>query len=77
VNGEWWITDYDLPAEDKAARIRFYRGLWKMLKEAHVELAQRSTQSVWISDDEDLAKKIHEWALKFGKSHLYQAKRLA
>jgi hypothetical protein len=71
----WWVVDYDLPVENMAKRRAFYRALHKILASHDVE-ADRSTQSVWILDDRGIAGEIHGLASKFGRSHLYEAKRV-
>jgi hypothetical protein len=71
-----WVCDYDVPREPSAAHMRFYRRLWKLLRSREVTVGKRSTQSVWISDDEGLIRGIHELACEYGRSHLYAADRL-
>jgi alkyl hydroperoxide reductase subunit AhpC len=51
----------------------FYRGLWGILREHNIVTGGRSTQSVWIIDEEKIARQIHEHALKYGRSHIYNA----
>ncbi len=65
--------DYDIPVESKARRMAFYRGLWKILEENRIVRSGKSTQSVWIIDDERIARQIHEHAIQYGRSHLYNA----
>jgi hypothetical protein len=72
---EFWICDYDVPEKPHALRMRFYRRLWKILAEHHIE-TNRSTQSVWISQDKEVVESIHNLALQYGRSNLYEANRL-
>jgi pSer/pThr/pTyr-binding forkhead associated (FHA) protein len=67
------VVDYDVPVEPRSKRMAFYRGLWKILKENKIMTGGRSTQSVWILDDAKIARHIHDLALKYGQSHLYNA----
>jgi hypothetical protein len=62
VGGPLWVVDYDIPVESKARRMAFYRGLWKILEENRIVRSGKSTQSVWIIDDEKIARQIHEHA---------------
>jgi hypothetical protein len=72
--GPLWVVDYDIPVEPRAKRMAFYRGLWAILKENSIMSSGRSTQSVWIIDDEKIARRIHDHALRYGDSHLYNAR---
>jgi len=72
-----WVVDYDVPREPKAKRMAFYRALWRILKEHKIIAKARSTMSVWILDNEEIAAEIHDLASKFGKSHLYEARPVA
>jgi hypothetical protein len=45
------------------------------LAEHHIE-TNRSTQSVWISQDKEVVESIHNLALQYGRSNLYEANRL-
>lgn len=72
---QYWVVDYDIPVEPHAKRRAFYRALHGILKE-HSIIADRSTQSVWIIDSEEIAGEIHGLACQYGKSHLYSATRL-
>ena len=76
ASGPLWVVDYDIPAEPKARRMAFYRGLWGILKEFEIVTGKRSTQSVWIVDNEVIARRIHEHALNYGRSHLYNGDRV-
>jgi hypothetical protein len=71
------ICDYDIPAEPKAQRMRFYRGLWRILESHGIPTGERSTQSVWISGSQTVASEIHDLASRYGTSNLYEAKRTA
>jgi hypothetical protein len=71
----YWICDYDVPEKPHALRMRFYRRLWKILAEHRIE-TNRSTQSVWISQERDVVESIHNLALQYGRSNLYEANRL-
>jgi len=73
VGGPLWVVDYDIPVESKARRMAFYRGLWKILEENRIVRSGKSTQSVWIIDDEKIARQIHDHAVRYGRSHLYNA----
>jgi hypothetical protein len=73
AHGPLWVVDYDIPVEPKAKRMSFYRGLWAILEDNKIIRSGRSTQSVWIIDDEKIARRIHDLALRFGHSHLYNA----
>lgn len=73
-NGPLWVVDYDIPVEPRAKRMAFYRGLWAILEENSIVSSGRSTQSVWIIDDEKIARRIHDHALRYGYSHLYNAR---
>jgi hypothetical protein len=73
VSGPIWVVDYDVPVKPAARRMAFYRALWKLLKLHGLERSGRSTQSVWIIDDEEIARDIHNLARSYGKSHLYNA----
>jgi len=70
--GPIWVVDYDIPVEPKAKRMAFYRGLWAILKK-HEIVTSKSTQSVWIIDDEEIAREIHGHANSYGVSHIYNA----
>jgi hypothetical protein len=72
---QYWVVDYDIPLEPHARRRAFYRALHKILQ-AHDIVADRSTQSVWITDSEEIAKEIQVLASGYGKSHLYSAARV-
>lgn len=77
----WFIVDFDIPYDDKsndskARHMRFYRGLWKILKAFKIETSKRSTKSVWVSDSQEIAGRIHEWAKQFGTSHMYRGEEL-
>ena len=74
--GEVWVVDYDIPVEPRARRMAFYRGLWEILREFNIVTGKRSTQSVWIIDNEKIARRIHQHALGFGRSHLYNGTRI-
>lgn len=73
--GLLWVVDYDIPVDSVSERRAFYRALHEVLR-SHDIVADRSTQSVWILDNEAIANEIHVLACKFGKSHLYSASRL-
>jgi hypothetical protein len=75
VSGGLWVVDYDIPVDSVAKRRAFYRALHEILR-THEIVADRSTQSVWILDDEDIAKKIHRLACTYGQSHFYSASRI-
>ena len=68
----YWVVDYDIPLEPHAKRRAFYRALHKILRK-HEITADRSTQSVWILDNEHIAEEIHHLAANYGHSHLYTA----
>jgi hypothetical protein len=72
----YWICDYDIPADPKAQRMRFYRGLWRILKEHNIPHTDRSTQSVWISGSQTVAAEIHTLASHYGVSNLYEARKV-
>ena len=71
----YWIVDYDIPTEPKARRMRFYRSLWRLLRDVGFE-ADRSTQSVWILDNRKIAESIHALAVRYGQSNLYAARKI-
>jgi hypothetical protein len=73
---EWFVVDYDIPAEPASRHMQFYRRLWKLLGAANIEIRKRSTQSVWILDDMGIAKQIHDLASVYGVSHWYRAERI-
>jgi hypothetical protein len=75
VGGLLWVVEYDIPVGRVAKRRAFYRALHEILR-AHDIVADRSTQSVWILDSEEIANEIHSLACRYGKSHLYSASRL-
>ena len=50
------MVDYDIPVDPKSRRMAFYRGLWRILEENEIVSSGRSTQSVWIFDDEKIAQ---------------------
>ena len=75
MSGSWFVVDYDIPVENMAKRRAFYRALHEIL-EAHDIVADRSTQSVWIIDNQEIANEIHALACRYGKSHLYTASRI-
>lgn len=67
----WFIVDYDLPVDGR--RGRFYRALKKLLAE-YEALGDYSTESVFVTDDYNLAKQVHLLAMAVGgKSRLYLA----
>ena len=72
---KYWVVDYDIPIRPHARRRSFYRALHRILVK-HDIVADRSTQSVWVMDNEGIAKEIHALALGFGRSHLYSALRV-
>ena len=72
---QYWVVDYDIPVEPHAKRRAFYRALHRILRE-HEITADRSTQSVWIMDDQKIAEEIHSLALNYGRSHFYSATRV-
>lgn len=69
--GPVWVVDYDIPVEPKSKRMAFYRGLWRIMREHGITKSGRSTQSVWIIDDEQIARQIHDHASGYGRSNLY------
>jgi hypothetical protein len=71
----YWVVDYDIPVESHAKRRAFYRALHRTLESHDIE-ADRSTQSVWIIDSQEIAKEIHELACRYGKSNLYSAVKI-
>lgn len=73
---QWYVVDYDVPAEPFSRHMQFYRRLWKILRTANIEVRKRSTASVWILDDEQIALQIHELASTYGVSHWYRAERI-
>lgn len=77
VTEQVWIVDYDVPVEPTSQRMKFYRGLWRILASHGIETGERSTQSVWISGSEGLATEIHDLASKYGTSNLYAATKVA
>ncbi len=72
-SGPVWVVDYDIPVESRAKRMAFYRGLWKIMAAHRIPKSGRSTQSVWIIDDEQIAREIHDHASTYGTSNLYNA----
>lgn len=74
--GLLWVVDYDIPT-DRVARVAkrrvFYRALHEILS-AHDFVADRSTQSVWILDNEGIGNEIHSLACRYGKSDLFSGK---
>ena len=51
-----WVVDYDIPVDGVAKRRAFYRALHEILR-SHDIVAGRSTQSVWILDSEEIARR--------------------
>jgi len=68
--GELFVVDYDIPLEPHAKRRAFYRALRRILRKHEIQ-ADRSTQSVWILNNQQLAEQIHYLAQSYGQSHLY------
>jgi hypothetical protein len=68
-----WVVDYDIPVEGVAKRRAFYRALHEILESRKIKTGKRSTQSVWIIDDEEIAREIHNLASSYGTSNLYTA----
>ena len=71
----YWVVDYDIPVRPQARRRAFYRALQGIVRKYDV-VADRSTQSVWIIDNEQIAREIHSLASEYGRSHLYTATRI-
>jgi hypothetical protein len=72
---QYWVVDYDIPVEPHAKRRAFYRALHRILRKYEVT-ADRSTQSVWIMDNREIAEEIHVLAVNYGRSHIYTATRV-
>jgi len=72
----FWVVDYDIPVKPHAKRRAFYRALHKVLTSHEIE-ADRSTQSVWIIDSQEIAEEIHGIADRYGRSNLYSASRIS
>lgn len=73
MKGSLWVVDYDIPVDDSAKRRAFYRALHDILESRKIVTGKRSTQSVWIIDDEEIAREIHTLASSYGTSNLYSA----
>jgi hypothetical protein len=65
-----WIVDYDQP-DDPAARMRFYRALWKITGKR----GGHSTQSVLYFRDRKTAQRVYELASREGQANLWEARR--
>lgn len=63
---QFWVVDYDIPIDPHAKRRAFYRPLHRVLASHDIE-ADRSTQSVWIIDSENIAKEIHDLGAQRGE----------
>lgn len=72
--GKLYVVDYDIPA-DADNRRTFYRRLHIILA-AHGLVVERSTQSVWILDNREIAQAIHALALNYGSSNIYEATKI-
>jgi hypothetical protein len=68
-----WVVDYDIPVDDGAKRRAFYRALHDILDSRKIVTGKRSTQSVWIIDNEEIAREIHNLASSYGTSNMYTA----
>jgi len=69
-----WMIDYDLPESIKV-RQRFYRALRRLLREyreTNPSSVTKSTYSVILCDDGDLAEQIYQLARSYGRAHLYR-----
>lgn len=64
-----YIVDYDLPVE---VRYKFYRWVKRLLKFSLSEYFHKSTKSVVITSDLNVAEKILDYARRLGgESRLY------
>jgi len=73
-----WIIDYDLPESIKV-RQRFYRAFHRLLKErreTNPSFVIKSTYSVILCDDWDLAQQIYHLAKSYGRAHFYRVERI-
>jgi len=66
-----FLIDYDLSSANPQCRRRFY----KKLKDPKLK-GKKSTQSVFVTNDLEKAKKIHKKASKCGKSSIYGVKKI-
>ena len=57
-----WLVDYDFPKNPTRYRVRFHRHLKKVIEQLNGGRIKYSSQSVIITDSEELAKAIHELA---------------
>jgi len=72
----YYLTDYDVPANNPSRRVAFYRARKYAIREAQTERSAQvlfSSQSVVISDDRQLADRISDLAKIFHAtaSHVY------
>jgi len=70
-----WIVDYDLP--QNSSRRNFYRHVAAWIKEhGAVDSWDRSTQSVLITTDKDLAQFVYDEASQLGHANIYRARKV-
>jgi len=75
MEGMVWIVDWDIPSTSAALRVRFYRALKKLKKAYDIE-TEMSTKSVFVTDNEELARDIFGLSKGFGVAHLYEARQI-
>lgn len=72
-----YLVDYDIPLKVGAMlRRRFYRALTKIC-EAYGHNWDRSTMSVFKTEDYDLAMAVYDLASRYGRVNVYRAELLA
>lgn len=70
-----WIVDYDLPQD--SSRRNFYRHVAAWIKEYGADDSwDRSTQSVLITTDKDLAEFVYAEASHLGHANIYKAQKV-
>ena len=72
VGQSFWIVDYDLP--EGSVRRRFYRAIDRYIRTHHVNgVLGRSSLSVIITQDRDLADYVFQQASQLGRVSMFRA----
>lgn len=69
-----YVVDYDIPTKNESKRIIFYQAIHRMLTKHLGQDVKFSTQSCYLTDDEELARKFLEVVKGCsGKGRIYYA----
>jgi hypothetical protein len=70
-------VEYDLPTENEARRVYFYQKLHRKFISAFKKPLEFSSQSCYLSEDEDAAKLFYSIAKEFcTRATMYRAQEL-